>query len=119
MVFYRDMLKAAIQIEPSAAVRAIVDEVLAFQMPGAGIPNFLRKAADVAKAGIYDLRAHRDEVLMPILRYWGVFELSGLDAAAEEARKRLHEHLEKLEASAKRFEERLAASTVPRLDPSR
>jgi acyl-[acyl-carrier-protein] desaturase len=119
MVFYRDMLKAAIQIEPSAAVRAIVDEVLAFQMPGAGIPNFLRKAADVAKAGIYDLRAHRDEVLMPILRYWGIFELSGLDAAAEEARLRLHEHLEKLEASAKRFEERLAASTVPRLRPLR
>ena len=69
--------------------------------------------------GIYDLRAHRDEVLMPILRYWGIFELSGLDAAAEEARKRLHEHLEKLEASAKRFEERLAASTVPRLRPLR
>ncbi|MFM8690424.1 MAG: acyl-ACP desaturase, partial [Candidatus Limnocylindrus sp.] len=36
MVFYRDLLKAAIQIEPSAAVQAIVDEVLAFQMPGAG-----------------------------------------------------------------------------------
>jgi hypothetical protein len=32
---------------------------------------------------------------------------------------RLHEHLEKLEASAKRFEERLAASTVPRLRPLR
>jgi acyl-[acyl-carrier-protein] desaturase len=56
---------------------------------------------------------------MPILRFWGIFELSGLDAAAEEARKRLHEHLEKLEASAKRFEERLAASTVPRLRPLR
>src|SRR6478672_2018616 len=45
MVFYRDILKAAIAIEPSAAVRAIVDEILSFQMPGAGIPNFLRKAA--------------------------------------------------------------------------
>ena len=119
MVFYRDMLKAAIQIEPSAAVRAIVDEVLAFKMPGAGIPNFLRKAADVAKAGIYDLRIHRDDVLMPILRFWGVFELSGLDAAAEQARLRLHEHLEKLDSAARRFEERLAASSVPRLDPSR
>ena len=39
MVFYRDILKAALDIEPSAAVRAIVDEVLAFQMPGAGIPG--------------------------------------------------------------------------------
>ena len=39
MVFYRDILKAAIAIEPSAAVRAIVDEILAFKMPGAGHPD--------------------------------------------------------------------------------
>jgi len=118
MVFYRDILKAAIDIEPSAAVRAIVDEVLSFQMPGAGIPGFLRKAADIAKAGIYDLRVHRDEVLLPIIRYWGVFELSGLDAAAEDARRRLAEHLEKLDVAAKRFEERLALSKVPRISPA-
>ena len=115
MVFYRDILRAALQIEPSAAVRAIVDEILAFQMPGAGIPGFLRKAADIAKAGIYDLRVHRDEILQPILRYWGVFELTGLDAAAEDARHRLAEHLDKLDAAAKRFEERMARSTTPRI----
>ncbi|MDQ1323245.1 MAG: acyl-[acyl-carrier-protein] desaturase [Chloroflexota bacterium] len=119
MIFYRDILKAALAIEPSAAVRAITDEVLAFKMPGAGIPNFLRKAADIAKAGIYDLRVHRDEVLLPILRYWGVFELSGLDAAAEEARRRLAEHLDALDAAAKRFEEKLARSGVPRLEAAR
>jgi len=73
----------------------------------------------VAKAGIYDLRIHRDDVLMPILRFWGVFELSGLDAAAEQTRLRLHEQLEKLDAAARRFEYRLAASSVPRLDPTR
>jgi len=115
MVFYRDILLAAIKIQPSAAVRAIVDEVLAFQMPGAGIPNFLRKAAQIAKAGIYDIRIHRDEVLLPIIRHWGIFELEGLDAAAEDARRRLAEHLDKLEVSAKRFEERMATSTVPRI----
>jgi acyl-[acyl-carrier-protein] desaturase len=116
MVFYRDILKAALAIEPSAAVRAIVDEVLKFEMPGAGIPNFLRKAADIARAGIYDLRVHRDEVLLPILKHWGIFELSGLDAAAEDARNRLAEHLDKLDAAAKRFEERLARSSpVPRV----
>ena len=108
MVFYRDILKAALAVEPSAAVRAIVDEVLAFQMPGAGIPGFIRKAADIAKAGIYDLRVHRDEILMPVIKYWGVFELTGLDAAAEEARRRLAEHLDKLDVAAKRFEERMA-----------
>jgi acyl-[acyl-carrier-protein] desaturase len=115
MVFYRDILGAALQIQPSAAVRAIVDEVLAFEMPGAGIPGFLRKAASIAKAGIYDLRVHRDEVLLPIIRHWQIFELEGLDGAAEEARRRLADHLEALDVAARRFEEKVARSTVVRL----
>jgi acyl-[acyl-carrier-protein] desaturase len=119
MVFYRDVLTAALKIDPSAAVRAIVDEVLAFQMPGAGIPGFVRKAAQIAKAGIYDLRVHRDEVLMPILRHWKLFELTGIDGPAEEARRRLAEHLARLDESIRRFEERLAASTVPRIAAAR
>jgi acyl-[acyl-carrier-protein] desaturase len=119
MVFYRDVLSAALKLDPSAAVRAIVDEVLAFQMPGAGIPGFVRKAAQIAKAGIYDLRVHRDEVLMPILRHWKIFELGGLDAAAEEARRRLSEHLERLDESIRRFEERLALSPIPRIAAAR
>jgi acyl-[acyl-carrier-protein] desaturase len=115
MVFYRDILAAALTIQPSAAVRAIVDEVLAFEMPGAGIPGFIRKAAQIAKAGIYDLRVHHDEVLMPILRHWRIFELQGLDAAAEEARRRLAEHLASLDAAATRFEQKVANSGVPRI----
>ncbi len=118
MVFYRDILGAALRIQPSAAVRAIVAEVLAFRMPGAGIPNFLRKAAQIARAGIYDLRVHRDEVLLPILQHWRVFELEGLDGAAEEARRSLVDHLAALDVAALRFEERLARSTVPRIASS-
>ncbi|HYK96354.1 MAG TPA: acyl-ACP desaturase [Candidatus Dormibacteraeota bacterium] len=115
MVFYRDVLTAALKLEPSAAVRAIVDEVLAFKMPGAGIPGFLRKAAQIAMAGIYDLKVHRDEVLMPILRHWKIFELPDLDAAAEEARHRLEEYLARLDENIVRFEERLALSPIPRI----
>ncbi|MBA2719192.1 MAG: acyl-ACP desaturase [Chloroflexi bacterium] len=115
MVFYRDILGAAIKLDPSAAVQAIVAEVLAFEMPGAGIPGFLRKAATIAKAGIYDIRVHRDEVLLPIIQHWRIFELTGLDAAGEAARATLAKHLETLEVAAKRFEEKLALSTAPRL----
>ena len=113
MVFYRDILGAALKIQPSRAVQAIVAEVLAFEMPGNGIPGFLRKAAAIAKAGIYDIRVHRDEVLMPIIQHWRIFELTGLDAAAEEARRRLAEHLDKLEVAAKRFEEKMARTGEP------
>jgi acyl-[acyl-carrier-protein] desaturase len=82
-------------------------------MPGAGIPGFRRKAAEIAKAGIYDIRGHRDEVLLPLLTYWRIFDLTGLDTAAEEARLKLAEHLEKLDQAAKRFEERRAEAKVP------
>jgi acyl-[acyl-carrier-protein] desaturase len=106
MVFYRDIVAAAIAVRPSETVCAIVDEVLGFQMPGIGIPGFRRKAAQMAKAGIYDIRAHRDEVLMPLLTYWKVFELTGLDPAAEDARRKLAEHLDALDRSARRAAER-------------
>jgi len=112
MVFYRDVMAAAIEIVPSSAVRAIADEVLRFQMPGAGIPRFIRKAAEMAKAGIYNLRIHRDEVLLPILNYWRIFELTGLDPLAEEARRQLADHLDALDAAANRFSERLAIAVA-------
>ena len=115
MVFYRDILSAAIELQPSAAVRAIVEEVLAFQMPGSGIPNFVRKAATIAKAGIYDLRVHRDEVLLPVIKHWGIFELPNLDAAATTARERLAQHLDDLELAAQKFEARLARAGVERV----
>ncbi len=109
MVFYRDMLFEALKLDPLAAVHAIVDEILDFKMPGAGMTNFTRKAAQMAKAGIYDLRVHHDDVLMPLIDHWGIFSLEGLDASAELRREELRRFLTELDASASRFEARRAA----------
>jgi acyl-[acyl-carrier-protein] desaturase len=108
MVFYRDMLSEAIKIDPSAAVHAIADEIIGFQMPGAGMENFTRKAAQMAKAGIYDLRVHHDDVVWPLLNHWRVFELEGLDASAERRREELLGFLADLNAQASRFDARRA-----------
>ena len=108
MVFYRDILAEAMKLDPSAAVLAIADEVIAFEMPGAGMENFTRKAAQMAKAGIYDLRIHHDEVVWPRLRHWGVFEAEHLSPAAEMRREELRQFLVKLDAQASRFEARRA-----------
>jgi acyl-[acyl-carrier-protein] desaturase len=78
----------------------------------------VRKAAQIAKAGIYDIRVHRDEVLLPILRHWRIFELTNLDAAAEAARTLLSDHLAKLDDAARRFEERMASSSARRISTS-
>ena len=104
--FYRDILLAASALQPSTTVEAVVAEVLAFEMPGAGISGFRRKAAQMAMAGIYDLRIHLDEVVMPLLRKLRIFELEGLSPAAEVARQDLAAFLDEMEASAKRLEER-------------
>lgn len=89
MVLYRDLVAAALEVDPTAALTAITDEVAGFAMPGTGIPGFVRRAAIVARAGIYDLRVHRDDVVAPMLHFWNVFALTGLPAAAEAERDRL------------------------------
>jgi acyl-[acyl-carrier-protein] desaturase len=114
MLFYRDILTSALQIRPSEAVCAIVEEVVAFELPGVGIPGFATKATQIARAGIFDLRVLRDEVLVPLLRHWRIFELTGLNASAEEARRRLAGHLERLDRAARHLEERQARSAVER-----
>ncbi|MDP8970852.1 MAG: acyl-ACP desaturase [Actinomycetota bacterium] len=112
MVFYRDMLEAAIQLDPSRAVEAIAEEVMDFAMPGTVIDDFQRKAVQIAKAGIYDLRIHHDDVVWPLLRHWGIFDLEGLDERAEQAREQLMGFLEQLDGLATRYEEKRARAAT-------
>jgi len=106
MVFYRNLLEAALQLAPNQAMRAITDVVTTFQMPGTDIAGFQRKAVEMAIAGVYDIRLHRDDVVSPVLRYWKVFELEGLDAEGEQARTELADFLDELEKQALRFEDK-------------
>jgi acyl-[acyl-carrier-protein] desaturase len=106
MIFYRNLLQAAIQLDPDQTMRAITEVVKTFEMPGADIPGFQRKAVEMAIDGIYDLRQHRDDVVMPVLRFWKVFEVEGLSAEGEQARIELSEFLEDLDAQASRFEDK-------------
>jgi acyl-[acyl-carrier-protein] desaturase len=115
MIFYRNLVKTALEIAPSQTLQAIADEVAAFVMPGSVIPGFARKAVQVAQAGIYDLRIHHDEVIMPLVRHWRIFEIEGLDAEGEQARHDLAAILEALNARATRYEERRAEA---RAEPS-
>ena len=86
-LFYRDLASAAIELDPSSAVKAIERQVRDFEMPGTGIPGFEEHALAIAKAGIYDLQIHHDQILVPVvLRQWDVAALEGLDAEAEQAR---------------------------------
>jgi acyl-[acyl-carrier-protein] desaturase len=111
---YRNLVQAALEIAPDQTVKAIAEEVASFQMPGSIIPGFTRKAVAIAKAGIYDLRIHHDDVVMPLLRQWKVFELEGLGPEGEKARQELADSLAALDATAARFVEQRAAAEAKR-----
>ncbi|MDZ5444502.1 acyl-ACP desaturase [Micromonospora sp. 4G57] len=112
MVFYRNLLAAAFELAPSQAMRAVADVLADFQMPGVGIDGFARKSVAIALAGIYDLRQHRDDVVVPVLRQWDVFSVTGLNGDGEAARDQIARHLDDLEQAAARFEEKRAARSA-------
>ena len=105
MVFYRNLVAAAFDIDPDATMRAVADEVIGFEMPGATMAGFRRNSLLIAKAGIYDLRLHHDEVIAPILRKWKVFERTDLGPEGEKAREELATFLTGLDAQATKFVE--------------
>jgi acyl-[acyl-carrier-protein] desaturase len=109
MVFYRDMVSAAMHVDASATVMAIADEVIGFEMPGAGMPNFRRSSAIIADAGIYDPRNHHDDVVWPLLKKWKVFRQDGLSPEAEARRDELADFLDDMDATASRFEDKREA----------
>jgi acyl-[acyl-carrier-protein] desaturase len=105
MVFYRNLVAAAFDIAPDLAMQAVTKEVTGFEMPGATMANFRRNSMLIAKAGIYDLRLHHDEVVSPVLRAWKVFDRTDLGPEGEQAREELAKFLEGLDAQATRFVE--------------
>ncbi|MGH3562661.1 MAG: acyl-ACP desaturase [Mycobacterium sp.] len=109
MLFYRNVMSAALDIDPDASIRAIRDEVLGFAMPGSGMPEFEKNALTMAKAGIYDLRIHHDDVLIPVLRYWKVFDRTDFSAEGDKAREEIDGFLAALDERARFYEEKAAA----------
>ena len=105
MIFYRNICGAALDLAPDQALDAIDLIVENFQMPGAGMPNFRRNGVLMAKHGIYDLRQHLEEVVMPVLRKWRIFERDDFTSRGEQTRERLGLFLEKLEKDVLKFEE--------------
>ena len=106
MLFYRNTLGAALEMEPNATMRAIADVVTNFGMPGANMPGFGRKAVQIALAGIYDMQQHLDEVIAPVLRAWKVFERTDLTGDGLKAREDLSAFLAKTGVEAERFNEK-------------
>lgn len=112
-LFYRDLVSKLLEMDPSTAITALSRQVLNFAMPGVGIPQFEQHAKLIAKAEIYDYVIHYEKILVPLLtRHWVVDTVSGLNAAAEQARDALMNHMERLSKIVARQLDRRAATAT-------
>ena len=74
-------------------------------MPGTDIADFASHARVMAKAGVYSLSIHHDQILVPIvLQRWGLAELEGLDDDAQRARDRVLRYIARLGKVSRRVE---------------
>ncbi|MFN8392602.1 MAG: acyl-ACP desaturase [Bdellovibrionota bacterium] len=77
-IFYRSVVSAVLERRPDLMLPALMNQLYSFSMPGTGMSNFELRQATIANAGIYGAREHRDQVILPLLSYWKLDQLTGL-----------------------------------------
>jgi acyl-[acyl-carrier-protein] desaturase len=106
-LFYRDAATEALAIDPSGIVIAMEEIVRTFAMPGKGIPNFEAHSATIARAGIYNLTIHYEQILLPIvMKHWKLADISSLSPEAEVARAKLIAYIERVGRVSQKLVER-------------
>jgi acyl-[acyl-carrier-protein] desaturase len=96
-LFYRDLVSAALALDPSCVVLAVDRQMRHFTMPGADVPGFSGHARAIAEAGIFSTEILVEQVLAPVaLRHWHLEEPGRLSPEAERARDRSLAFLERL-----------------------
>ncbi len=105
MIFYRDVTEAGLELAPNQAMKSLHRVLRNFKMPGFTVPEFRRKAVIIAVGGVYDPRIHLEDVVMPVLKKWRIFERDDFTGEAAAMRDDLALLVEELEAACDKFEE--------------
>ncbi|BBX72913.1 acyl-ACP desaturase [Mycobacterium shinjukuense] len=105
MIFYRDVSAAGLDIAPNQAMKSLHRILRNFKMPGFTVPEFRRKAVIIAVGGVYDPRIHLNEVVMPVLRKWRIFEREDFTGEAARMRDDLAVLIKELEQASDKFDE--------------
>ena len=72
-------------------------------------PTSVSTRSAIAKAGIYDLQIHHDQILVPVvLMHWDVEHVEGLSPKAEQARTALVKRIERVGRAGRRIATRWA-----------
>ena len=105
MIFYRDVSAAGLDVAPNQAMKSVHKILRNFKMPGFTVPEFRRKAVIIAVGGVYDPRIHLNEVVMPVLKKWRIFEREDFTGEAAWMRDDLGLLIKELEDASDKFDE--------------
>jgi len=111
-LFYRGVAAALLEQEPETMLEAVQRVFSNFTMPGTVIPGFVRRAVEMARAGVYNLRIHHDKVLLPLLRDWGIEHLTGLNVKAQELQEKVMAIPAQVMRKAEVFERRMGMASA-------
>jgi acyl-[acyl-carrier-protein] desaturase len=104
MIFYRDVSEAGFDVAPDQAMHSLHHVLRNFKMPGYTVPDFRRKAVVIAVGGVYDPRIHLDDVVLPVLKKWRIFEREDFTGEAARMRDDLGVLVQELEETCEKFE---------------
>jgi len=107
-IFYRGVAEAMFAENPDLMMPALNRVLQDFQMPGTGIPGFGRRALEMARLGIYNLRIHAEQVISPLIKFWGIGEFTDLSPEAQQAQDEIMAIVPDLIERAEMFERRQA-----------
>ncbi len=104
MIFYRDVSEAGFQLAPNKAMHSLHKVLRNFKMPGYTVPEFRRKAVIIAVGGVFDPRIFLDDVVMPVLKKWRIFEREDFTGEAARMRDDLGLLVDELRDACAKFE---------------
>lgn len=91
--FYRDLAAAIFELDPSGMMVAVARQLRSFAMPGTGIIDFERHKTAIAEAEIYDVAKFRNNVVVPTLESWKIWDKHNLNNSAQKALKNIDRRL--------------------------
>lgn len=89
-LFYKDLVVAAFEIDPSQMVMALTRQVRSFEMPGTGIPGYKELKDLMSLIGMFGATELLDGAIKPLVdKHCKVAALENLTPEAEKARNKL------------------------------
>lgn len=99
-VFYREVFKAVLELDPNRALESAVAIMPNLEMPGATMPNFLEMSDLVRRSGIYDAWEYR-KIVKETISSWAIGTIEGLDEVGRKAQDTIMAIPDRLERLAK------------------